>query len=221
MDASTFEYTRVSPVRGTPKPGGGHGVRQFPSDSRVIAAQMTRSRDSESAESNVVVVEDDRKTARAICAGLEREGYGVATVERGDKAVALLETKPFDAIILDWMLPGRSGIEVLEWLRGRGERTPVLLLTARDAVADRVLGLDAGADDSLVKPFALAELLARVRVMLRHAGEREPLRFAVGDLAIDMEIRQVMRGTRRITLSPREFDLLAYLARHYGNTVSR
>ena len=169
----------------------------------------------------VAVVEDDSKTAKAICVGLEREGYAVATVGRGDSAIAMLEKTPVDVVVLDWMLPGRSGIEVIEWLRDRGQRTPVLLLTARDAVEDRVLGLDAGADDYLVKPFALAELLARVRVMLRRAGERDPLRFTIGDLIVDTELRQVTRDSRRIALSPREFDLLAYLARNHGHTVSR
>src|SRR5439155_26104458 len=112
-------------------------------------------------------------------------------------------------------------IEILKTLRARATKTPVLLLTARDAIEDRVLGLESGADDYLVKPFAFAELLARVRALLRRTGDTEALRKKVGDLALDLENRRVLRGAKEIALTPREFDLLAYLARHHGQTVTR
>lgn len=139
----------------------------------------------------------------------------------GEEGFCQLNARAFDLVVLDWMLPGRDGIEILKALRARSAKPPVLLLTARDAVEDRVLGLDAGADDYLVKPFAFAELLARVRALLRRAGEVEPLRKRVGDLVLDMEGRRALRGTREIALTPREFDLLAYLMRHAGQTVTR
>jgi two-component system copper resistance phosphate regulon response regulator CusR len=122
---------------------------------------------------------------------------------------------------LDWMLPGRDGIEVLKALRTRGAKTPVLLLTARDAVADRVLGFESGADDYLIKPFAFAELIARIRSLLRRVPAAEPLRRRLADLQMDLETRTVWRGDRRIELTSREFDLLAYLLRQPGQVVTR
>ena len=119
------------------------------------------------------------------------------------------------------MLPGRDGVEILKTLRARGTKTPVLLLTARDAIEDRVLGLDSGADDYLMKPFAFTELLARVRALLRRAGDTEALRKQIGDLVLDVENRRVMRGAQEIAVTPREFELLAYLLRHHGQTVTR
>jgi two-component system copper resistance phosphate regulon response regulator CusR len=169
----------------------------------------------------VLIIEDDLKTATAICAGLRGDGYEAMATPSGENGLSLLSTEPFDAIVLDWMLPGREGIEIVRTLRTRGTRTPVLLLTARDAIADRVLGLDAGADDYLIKPFAFAELSARLRVLLRRAGDREPLQRQIGDLLVDLEKRRVVRGSRLVALTPREFELLAYLARHAGQTVSR
>lgn len=169
----------------------------------------------------ILIVEDDAKTAQAIRAGLENEGYESIAACSGEEGLKLLDAQAFNVIVLDWMLPDRDGIEVVEALRARGNRTPVLLLTARDAIEDRVLGLDSGADDYLIKPFAFAELVARLRVLLRRAGERESAQFLVGDLTVDVERRRVQRGSRVVTLSPREFDLLAYLARHQGQTVSR
>jgi DNA-binding response OmpR family regulator len=119
------------------------------------------------------------------------------------------------------MLPGRDGLEILKDIRSRGAKTPVLLLTARDAVGDRVLGLDCGADDYLVKPFAFAELVARIRVLLRRTGDTENLRRQVGDLVLDVENRRAHRNSKEVLLTPREFDLLAYLMRHHGQTVTR
>jgi two-component system, OmpR family, copper resistance phosphate regulon response regulator CusR len=169
----------------------------------------------------ILIVEDDTKTAQAIHVGLQNEQYESIVAASGEEGLKLLDAQAFDSIVLDWMLPDRDGIEVVAALRARGDRTPVLLLTARDSIEDRVLGLDSGADDYLIKPFAFAELVARLRVLLRRAGERESAQFQVGDLAIDVERRRVQRGSRVIALSPREFDLLSYLARHQGQTVSR
>jgi two-component system copper resistance phosphate regulon response regulator CusR len=169
----------------------------------------------------ILIIEDDLKTANAICAGLQGEGFEAIAVASGESGLLQLDSDPVDAIVLDWMLPGRDGIEIVRSLRARGARTPVLLLTARDAIEDRVLGLDSGADDYLVKPFAFAELLARLRVMLRRAAEREPSKLLIGDLMLDLEGRRVVRGGQPILLTPKEFELLAYLARHHGQIVSR
>ena len=169
----------------------------------------------------VLLIEDDAKTARALASGLRSEGFEPITANTGEEGFFLLSRESFDFVILDWMLPGRDGIEVLRTLRGRGSKTPVLLLTARDAVDDRVLGLNAGADDYLVKPFAFAELLARVRALLRRVDSGNPLRQQVGDLTLDMQTRRVVRGSREIALTPREFDLLAFLAQHHDETVTR
>jgi two-component system, OmpR family, copper resistance phosphate regulon response regulator CusR len=169
----------------------------------------------------ILLIEDDAKTGNAIRTGLRGEGYDASLAKTGEEGFFLLNAEPFDALVLDWMLPGRDGIEILKTLRARGNRTPVLLLTARDAIDDRVMGLDAGADDYLVKPFAFAELLARVRALLRRSGDTENLRRQIGDLAIDVENRRVRRGSKEIMLTPREFDLLGYLLKHCGQTVTR
>jgi DNA-binding response OmpR family regulator len=169
----------------------------------------------------VLIIEDDTKTAAAIQEGLQIEGYEAVAVTTGVDGVVVMRTGSFDALILDWMLPKYSGIDILKDLRANGIRTPVLLLTARDTLEDRVLGLDSGADDYLIKPFAFAELSARLRALLRRAAEIDPVQRRVGDLVLDLELRRVRRGTRLISLSPKEFDLVAYLARHQGETVTR
>ncbi len=169
----------------------------------------------------LLIVEDDLKTARALAAGLERAGFSIATAHSGEEGFCLLNAESFDLLVLDWMLPGRSGIEILKTLRARGGKTPVLLLTARDAVEDRVLGLECGADDYLVKPFAFAELIARIRSLLRRSADAEPLKKTVADLALDLETRRVWRASKPIELTPREFDLLAYLLRQTGQVVTR
>lgn len=169
----------------------------------------------------ILVIEDDPKTANAIRTGLRGEGYEAVAARTGNDGFSLLTAESFDLVVLDWMLPGRDGIEILRALRGRGAKMPVLLLTARDSIEDRVLGLDSGADDYLVKPFAFAELLARIRVLLRRTSDTERLRRQIGDLVLDVENRRVLRGSKEITLTPREFDLLAYLVRHHGQTVTR
>jgi two-component system, OmpR family, copper resistance phosphate regulon response regulator CusR len=169
----------------------------------------------------ILVIEDDAKTANAIRTGLRGEGYDALVARTGEDGITTASNHTFDLVLLDWMLPGRDGIDVLKTVRGRGVKTPVLLLTARDAVEDRVLGLDAGADDYLVKPFAFAELLARVRALLRRAGESDHVQKQVADLRLDVEQRRVWRGTHEISMTPREFDLLAYFVRHHGHTVTR
>jgi two-component system copper resistance phosphate regulon response regulator CusR len=169
----------------------------------------------------LLIVEDDLKTARALAAGLERAGFSIATAHSGEEGFFLLNAESFDLVVLDWMLPGRSGVEILKTLRARGGKTPVLLLTARDAVEDRVLGLESGADDYLVKPFAFAELIARIRSLLRRSAGAEPLKKNVADLALDLETRRVWRANQPIDLTPREFDLLAYLLRQAGQVVTR
>lgn len=169
----------------------------------------------------ILIVEDDEKTAGALESGLAAEQFSVAVSKTGEDGFYLLNSQSFDLVVLDWMLPGRDGLEMLKTLRSRGIKTPVLLLTARDAVADRVLGLESGADDYLVKPFAFAELVARIRSLLRRAPVAEPLRRQAADLTIDMETRRVWRGGKRIDLTPREYDLLAYLVRQAGQVVTR
>ena len=166
------------------------------------------------------MIEDDPKTAAALSTGLRNEGYSTAVARTGIEGLSLFTTDQFDLLVLDWMLPGRDGIEILKHLRKRGSHIPTLLLTARDTVEDRVLGLDSGADDYLVKPFAFAELLARIRVLLRR-GTTEAARKQIGDLTLDTEKRRVTRGGEEIPLTPREFELLAYLLRHHGQTVTR
>ena len=169
----------------------------------------------------ILVIEDDPRTAQAVRNGLREEGFQVAVARTGEEGIAALDKEQCEVVVLDWMLPGRDGIAVLKTLRAQGCRTPVLLLTARDTVQDRVLGLDSGADDYLVKPFALAELPARIRALLRRRGPEEPFRCQVADLMLDLQTRQVTRGGHEVALTPREFDLLAYLLRHHGQTVSR
>ncbi len=169
----------------------------------------------------VLVVEDDTKVAGAVRAGLAGEGYEVAVSRTGEDGYFRATTEPFDAILLDLGLPGRDGIEILSGLRRRGFAVPVLVLTARDAVEDRVRGLDAGADDYLVKPFAFAELLARLRVMLRRGRPEDALRLRVADLDVDPVTRSVTRGGVAVDLTTREFELLEYLLRHHGQIVSR
>jgi two-component system copper resistance phosphate regulon response regulator CusR len=169
----------------------------------------------------LLIVEDDLKTARALAAGLERAGFSIATAHSGEEGFFLLNAESFDLVVLDWMLPGRSGIEILKTLRARGGQTPVLLLTARDAVEDRVLGLESGADDYLVKPFAFAELMARIRSLLRRTAGADALKKNLADLAVDLESRRVWRADKPIELTPREFDLLAYLMRQPGQVVTR
>ena len=168
----------------------------------------------------VLIIEDDAKTALAVQRGLTSEGFQSVVARTGEEGFFVLNAEAFDLVVLDWMLPGRDGIEILKTLRGRGSKIPVLLLTARDAVQDRVFGLESGADDYLVKPFAFAELAARIRTLLRRTTA-EPVRKQVADLVVDLESRRVERAGTALDLTPKEFELLAYLLRYAGQVVTR
>jgi two-component system copper resistance phosphate regulon response regulator CusR len=170
---------------------------------------------------NILVVEDEPKLAHALQEGLQAERYQVSVARSGEEGFYLLYSGQFDLLLLDVMLPGRNGCEILAQLRRNGIAIPVLLLTARDSVEDRVHGLDAGADDYLVKPFAFPELLARCRALLRRSTAERPARLSVGDLALDAAGRTVSRGGQLIELTAREYDLLEYLFRNQGAVVSR
>jgi len=169
----------------------------------------------------ILVIEDELKVAEALKQGLERERYEVTLARTGERGYFLLGAREFDLVILDLMLPEANGFEMLSTLRRRDAATPVLILTARDSVADRVKGLDLGADDYLVKPFAFAELLARVRALARRGRGEPPPRLDIADLSVDLVARKVLRAGRTLTLTAREFELLAYLVAHQGQVVSR
>jgi DNA-binding response OmpR family regulator len=169
----------------------------------------------------ILVVEDEVKVAHALQEGLEREKYEVVVAPTGEEGFFLVNAEEFSLVILDLMLPGRDGLQVLSTVRKRGLQTPVLILTARDAIEDRVEGLDKGADDYLVKPFAFPELLARVRALLRRGRTEQPLQLRLGDLEMDVASRKARRGGRSLELTAREFELLEYLLRHKGQIVSR
>ena len=169
----------------------------------------------------VLVVEDERKLAQVLSSALQAEHYDVVVAATGEDGFYHANAELFDLVVLDLMLPGRSGLEILQTLRQRHVETPVLILTARDAVEDRVLGLDLGADDYLVKPFALPELLARIRALLRRGRPSDVFRLKAADLEVDLVAHRVVRGDRAIELTGREFDLLEYLLRHQGHLVSR
>jgi DNA-binding response OmpR family regulator len=168
----------------------------------------------------VLVVEDDRKVAGFIRTGLEQEGYAVDLLADGRDAGEQARTVDYDAVVLDLMLPGRSGLQVLRDIRGHKPSLPVLILTAKDSVEDRVSGLDSGADDYMAKPFALAELSARLRALLRRGSPRET-RLALADLEMDTVRRIVTRAGRRIDLKPKEYALLEFLMRNSDRPVTR
>ena len=157
----------------------------------------------------ILVVEDEKKVANALLEGLKSERYDVVVERTGEGAFFRITTEPFDAVLLDLTLPGRDGIEILLAMRERGVKTPVLVLTARDTLEDRVIGLDAGADDYLIKPFAFAELLARIRALVRRGRVAESPRLSIGDLEVHLITREVTRGGRPVELTVREFELLA------------
>jgi len=167
-----------------------------------------------------LIVEDDRKVAAFIQSGLEEEGWAVDVLHDGADAGAQVQVVPYDVIVLDLMLPGRSGFQVLRDIRSRHALVPVLILTARDSVEERVTGLDSGADDYMVKPFALAELSARLRALLRRGAPRENV-LKVADLEVDTVRRIVRRGGRVVELKPKEYALLEFLMRHSGRPLTR
>jgi two-component system, OmpR family, response regulator len=169
----------------------------------------------------VLVVEDERKLADVLARGLREEGYAADVANRGDEALWMAQSADYDAIVLDVMLPGLDGFATCARLRDRGVWTPVLFLTARDAVASRVEGLDSGGDDYLVKPFAFDELLARLRALTRRAPVQRPATLAVGDLRLDPSTHRVWRGAHELTLSAKEFALLEAFMRRPGQVLSR
>lgn len=169
----------------------------------------------------ILLVEDDRLLRASVVRGLQEASYVVDEAADGVQALAMAESGQYDAIILDILLPGVDGLSVCRELRSRENWVPILMLTALDAVDDRIAGLDAGADDYLPKPFDFGELLARLRALTRRRSEGEPPEIRVGNLTIDTRRRSVRRGERAIELTPREFSFLLHLARHAGRVVTR
>ena len=169
----------------------------------------------------VLVVEDEKKTAAFIRKALQGEGFAVDVCGNGDEALAAASTTPFDALVLDIMLPGRDGLSVLSLLRERKNATPVLLLSARGEVNERIQGLNAGADDYLPKPFIIAELVARVRALVRRGGETKATVLRLADLALDTVSHELERGETKIELTVREYRLLEYLLRNTGRSCGR
>ena len=169
----------------------------------------------------ILVVEDEPKVLASLKEGLESHGHHVECAATGEDGFFLVSTQVFDVVVLDIMLPGRNGLEVLRALRARALQTPVLILTARDAIEDRVAGLDAGADDYLVKPFALAELLARIRALLRRGRADQVLRLSGGGVDMDLVTGSAWRDGQRLDLTRREFEVLEVLLRNWGHVVPR
>jgi DNA-binding response OmpR family regulator len=170
---------------------------------------------------HILIVEDEIKLARFMELELTSEGYQVSVAHDGLTGLSLARESAPDLAILDWMLPGITGVEICRRLRATGNLIPVIMLTARDDISDRVAGLDAGADDYLVKPFSIEELLARLRAHLRRTQEPNPDLLCVADLSLNRGTRQVKRGQRMIELTTKEFDLLEYLMRHPGQVYTR
>jgi DNA-binding response OmpR family regulator len=188
---------------------------------KTLTPASTNRAKMEARVTRILLVEDEKKVASALREGLEAQRYSVTLAYTGEEGFYLLSTQAFDLVILDVMLPGRDGFEVLGTIRNMGSQVPVLLLTARDAVEDRVLGLDAGADDYLVKPFAFPELLARIRALFRRGRLDVPAHLQVADLEMDTTTHVVKRDQRVLDLTAREFELLEYLMCNQGRVVSR
>ncbi|HEV7799083.1 MAG TPA: response regulator transcription factor [Pyrinomonadaceae bacterium] len=169
----------------------------------------------------ILLVEDDRRIARFVAKGLREQAYAVDVVGDGDEAVYKLSVNDYDAVILDVMIPGRDGFQVCRDLRLAGIAAPVIMLTARDTVADRITGLDSGADDYLTKPFAVAELLARLRALLRRGQVVRPATISIADLVLDTGAQRASRNGHALSLTTKEYALLEYLAREQGRVVSR
>jgi DNA-binding response OmpR family regulator len=169
----------------------------------------------------VLLIEDDREAARLLAKGLREEGWVVDIAHSGESGDEMASVNSYDAVVLDWLLPDRDGIAVCRGLRQAGLHVPILLLTARDAVEDRVMGLNAGADDYLTKPFAFAELLARLHALLRRSDLTRPVLLTVADLTLDPSSHVVTRGGVPLSLTPREYAILETLMRRAGEVVSR
>ena len=169
----------------------------------------------------ILIVEDEAKVASFIKRGLEEEHYAVDVAEDGKEAVGLVDSYDYDLAILDIMLPEIDGLSVLSHIRNVGKTTPVILLTAKDLVEDKVKGLDMGADDYITKPFAFEELLARIRVLLRRGKPEESLKLSIADLVLDPITHKVVRDNREISLTAKEYSLLEYLMRNQGRVLTR
>ena len=169
----------------------------------------------------ILLVEDDQRIARFVAKGLREQAYAVDVVGDGDEAVYKLSINDYDAVILDVMIPGRDGFQVCRDLRSAGIAVPVIMLTARDTVQDRITGLDSGADDYLTKPFAVTELLARLRALLRRGRVVRPATITIANLVLDTGAQRATRGGRALALTTKEYALLEYLAREAGRVVSR
>lgn len=169
----------------------------------------------------LLLVEDDARIARFVARGLQEQSYAVDTVANGNDAVYQVEINDYDLVILDVMIPGKDGFATCQAIRASGKRMPILMLTARDAVEDRIAGLDSGADDYLTKPFEFGELLARLRALLRRPNELHAPQIVVGDLVLDTASQTAKRGTRKISLTAKEYALLEFLARNAGRVVGR
>jgi DNA-binding response OmpR family regulator len=169
----------------------------------------------------ILLAEDDRRLLTSIARGLREASHTVDEARTGTDALALAQQATYDAVVLDVLLPGQTGLEVCTAIRRRGSKVPILMLTALDAVEHRIAGLDAGADDYLTKPFDFGELLARLRAITRRHADRTPSRVTLGDLDIDFERHAVRRNEREIVLTAREFAMLAYLATNAGRVVTR
>ncbi len=170
----------------------------------------------------ILVVEDDKKIASFVVKGLKESGFAADHAADGESGLIMAQTVAYDALVVDRMLPQLDGLSLIQQLRARGKHMPVLILSAKASVDDRVRGLQAGGDDYLTKPFAFSELLARIQALIRRATQTpEPTRLAVGDLTLDLLSREVRRGSERIELQPREFALLEYLMRHANRPVTK
>jgi len=170
----------------------------------------------------ILLVEDDKKTAAFIAKGLERAGFAVDQAANGEDGLHLASTEPYDAAVIDIMLPGQDGLSLIEEVRRQKVNLPVIFLSARRSVDDRIRGLQAGGDDYLTKPFAFSELLARLRALIRRASSAPgPTSLTVGSLSLDLLKREVVRGAEKVDLQPREFALLEYFLRHPGEVVSK
>jgi two-component system OmpR family response regulator len=170
----------------------------------------------------ILVVEDDKKIASFVVNGLKQSGYAVDHYADGENGLAMAQTISYDAAVVDIMLPKLDGLSLIQQLRAKGVHIPVLILSAKASVDDRVRGLQAGGDDYLTKPFAFSELLARIQALIRRASHTpEPTRLSVGDLTLDLLTREVQRGGEKIDLQPREFALLEYLMRSANRTVTK
>jgi len=169
----------------------------------------------------ILIIEDETKVAKALGEGLSSEGYDIRIATSGEEGFFLVNDESFDLVLLDLMLPLRDGIEILTALRKRGVQTPVLVLTAKDTVEDRVFGLDCGADDYLIEPFAFAELLARIRALFRRGRMDQVLKLRHEDLEMDLVTRKVVRGSQTIDLTTKESEIVEYLLRHRTCIVSR